>query len=508
MPELNPGTPPVGLSFLPETEGVRHLRSLDMDKIDNFAAARMAAQRTIEHYREKGLKTDEDVYALTKCGLLGTKIGTRRNCKFDDHVAPFKFVADVLLQRENKGIVWANRSGSKSYFAGMVTWIQASFLPKLEVTILGGSREQAEKSYKAMNDFWEISQFKEKYLKEEPLLARTTWRWGSSVQVLAASTKSVRGPHPQWLVMDEIDEMEKEVYESALSQPQQKHGIPASLWRLSTNHRLMGIMDNLVMKAQEEGSPKIYKWCIWECLESCRDYRCSTCKLSAWCPGEHMKQADGYYMIEDFLDKLSELSMRSIQLEWFCEKVGAQELVYGGFFDEDRHMPPDCPGIDTGRPAVISLDFGGSNPFSVGWWQKFPKWGWVRVDEIYQAHTTNAKIIEKAKKHPLWKKCQEGVCDPSRNDSRREWRESGIVMRKGNNEVDEGIDAMRNALDPVFGNPKIFFNRKCKDTKREFFSYEEKDGKPVDKHNHAMDDTRYFVRHYVKKGGGPGIRRM
>jgi len=468
----------------------------------------MSAQRVIEHYREVGIKSDIEVYALIKFGLLGTIVGTKRNCKHDDHVAPVKFLSDVLLGRVHKFILWANRSGSKSFFAGLITWIRSSFISRLETTILGGSFEQSEKSYKAMQDFWNVTNFKKEYLLTDPMKARTSWKNGSLVEVLAASTKSARGPHPHTLLMDEIDEMDLEVYESALSQPQSKHGIKASLGRLSTNHRLGGIMDQAVKLAGEKNTT-VYKWCIWECLESCKDYSCSTCKLSPWCPGEHMKLADGYYKIYDFLDKLTECSMRTLMLEWFCEKIGIGDLVYGDFYDEERICGSDVPGFDEGRPVFISVDFGGAAPFSVGAWQNFPrKYGWVRIDEVYMAHTTNAKVIAKCKKRPWWKKVNSGVCDPSRKDSRIEWMETGIPMYKGDNAVDEGINAVRDAMDPVIGRPKFLVNRACKEWRREVEQYSEKNGKPVKEHDHTQDETRYFIKWKIDNKREPRIRRL
>jgi len=337
-------------------------------------------QRIVEYYRRHGLKSEKDVYVLTRAGLVDPIIGTKHNCKNDTHTSPFAFIADVLLGKVDDYIVWANRAGSKSYFAALITWVKSSFIPRLETTILGGSLEQSEKSYKAMNDFWLSTRLHDQYLKSDPMMRKTEWKWGSLVSVLAAGPKSVRGPHPNRLVMDEIDEMDEEIYNAALSQPQSKYGIKASIGRLSTNHKLGGVMDTAIQKAEESGT-RIYRWCIWESLQSCRDYNCSTCKLSAYCPGEHMKQADGYYLIDDFVQKLYELSESSLKTEWLCEKVGRDDLVYGNEYDEEIISPLDTPGLNPNLSVYLSIDWGGTNPFSVGIWQRFPKIGWVRVEE-------------------------------------------------------------------------------------------------------------------------------
>jgi hypothetical protein len=498
----------------------RNIDPLGIEKPDELLAI---AQGTVEGFRARGLHTPADVYALTRFGIPGTKIGTKHNCKMDDHGAPFDFVADVLLGRTRDFIVWANRAGSKSYLAGLITWIKSSYSANLETVILGGSLEQSEKSYKAMGDFWAATQLEDRYLKHEPQKTKTQWRNGSQAAILAASPKSVRGPHPQLLLMDEIDEMEQEIYDAALSMPQSKKNIPATIGKLSTNHRFGGIMDaalQAIEEAAEEdalagdieqrGMGRIYKWCIWECLEPCVDYQCSTCKLSKWCPGEHMKEADGYYLIDDFLQKLRNVNEFTLEVEWFCNKIGRGDLIYGDFFNEDIHCASDLPGFAESREVVISVDFGGSAPFSVGAWQFFPKLGWVRIDEIYKAHTTNAKIIAEAKTRPWWRRVKEGVCDPSRKDSRIEWIEAGVALRKGNNDLEEGLDATANAMAPVSGRPHFFVNRRCKDWRREVKGYRHKNDIPIKENDHAMDETRYFVMEYLirRRGGRAGVRSI
>jgi hypothetical protein len=423
-------------------------------------------------------------------------VGTRRNCRHEDHVAPFRFLADVLLGRVTDFIVWANRSGSKSYLAALITWVASSFKSQLETHILGGSLAQSDKVYKAMDEFWRSTGLQDTYLQAEPTKHLTTWRNLSSVSVLTASTRSTRGPHPQRLIMDEIDEMAEDVYISALSQPQSKAGHPSMLGKLSTNHRWGGMMDKAVAAARAAGTP-FYKWCIWEALRSCRDYSCSMCKVSSFCPGTHMKEADGYYEIEDFIKKISDLNEMTLRVEWFCEKIGRSDLVYGQDFDESLHSPLDLPGFNESLPVLLSIDFGGIHPFSVGVWQQF-SFGWVRVDEVYMANTTNGAVLEECGRRPWWKNVEAAVADPSRADLIKEWEDAGITVVPADNSVEAGLEAQRAALRPISGVPKIFVNRRCQAWLREVESYYEKNGRPVKENDHAMDETRYFCLWVLK----------
>ena len=421
-------------------------------------------------------------------------VGHYHNCEEKDHCAPIDFLSDALTLKTQNFTVWANRSGSKSYLAALITWALSSSLPRLETSILGGSFTQSEKVYKGFGDFWALTDLQDEYLISEPSKSISKWRNGSAVSVLTASSKSVRGPHPQHLIMDEIDEMDETVYNSALSQPQTKHKIRSRVGKLSTNHRFGGMMDQAINQALLK-KEKIYKWCIWETLESCKDYACSTCPLTSFCPGIQMKRADGYYLIDDFVDKLSTLNLQTVEIEWFCRKIGRSDLVYGDQYDEATHAGGFVPGFNPGLPVFLSFDWGGTHPFSVGAWQYFESLGWVRIDMIYEGNTTNPRIIEEAKSRPWFLNAHEGVGDPSRPDLIKEWAAAGIKVIPADNDIDSGLEAVRNAMRPVFGRPLFFVNHAHnKDWLREISSYYQRKGRPVKENDHAMDETRYFVK--------------
>ncbi len=459
----------------------------------------------LKYFKDHSLRTNSDVYNLITWGLTDPIVGTRKNCKNATHCAPFSFLSDVLTGKVTEFTVWANRGGSKSYLAGLITWARSSFIPRYETTILGGSLEQSEKSYKAMQDFWIATGLMEDWLESEPRKNKTVWKNRSLVSVLTASTKSARGPHPHALILDEIDEMDKEVYNAALSQPQSKYGIPSSCGKLSTNHVAGGVMD-LALETAKENKLAIYRWCIWEVLESCKDYTCSTCKLSSYCPGKHMKQADGYYKIDDFVKKLYSLSIQTLQVEWFCNKIGRDDLIYGEQFDITIHCAMDVPDYNPALPVYLSIDWGGASPFSLGAWQKFKHWGWVRIDEVYMGNTDNPHIIREAKTRPWWRKVKELVAPPERTDLIKEWRSMNIHVVKAITGVDDGIEFVRQSLKPVLGKPKIYANRaRCVKWIEEIQKYAQKNDKPIKENDHAMDETRYFCMRHIRKTATPGV---
>ena len=213
-----------------------------------------------------------------------------------------------------------------------------------------------------------------------------------------------------------------------------------------------------------------------------------------------MKRADGYYRIADFVKKLNTLSYSMLARDWLCIKVGLGDTVYEQEWDEKIHLV-SMQLME--KPVVLSVDFGGVAPFSVGVWQQAPRElgedAWVRVTELYmqsgEESTTNGKVIARAKTMPWANKVVEIIPDSSRPDLIQEWREAFpnaqiTIVQK---DIDGMIERVKAALKPVAGSPKLFVNRICMHFREEITMYVTKNEKPVDKNNHSMDDTGYFV---------------
>ena len=272
--------------------------------------------------------------------------------------------------------------------------------------------------------------------------------------------------------------------------------------------------DNHIMLTRRNGKCAWQGNCVWECLESCRDYNCSTCKLAALCPGKQMKGADGYYSIEDFIGKLETLSMSMLSRDWLGIKVGLGDTVYEQEWNEDRNL---CSVSLRQVPVKLSVDFGGVSPFSVGVWQEAPtelggKGTWIRVTELYmcsegayegdtknrEGSVTNAQVIKRALMAPWAKLVDEIIPDNSRPDSIQEWREAFphakiIIVTK---DIDGMIDRVKSALKPILGAPKMLINRICLHWRQEVLMYAVKNDKPIDKNNHCYDDqTEILTEH-------------
>jgi hypothetical protein len=81
-----------------------------------------------------------------------------------------------------------------------------------------------------------------------------------------ASQASVRGPHPQRLRLDEIDEMDMAILEAAQGQPMPRNGIASQTVMSSTRQYSDGTMSQILKRAAENGWP-IHEWCWRESLQ-------------------------------------------------------------------------------------------------------------------------------------------------------------------------------------------------------------------------------------------------
>lgn len=137
------------------------------------------------------------------------------------------------------------------------------------VTLLGGSGEQSQrvleyfsKSQTMPDQFWNHKNAP-RYLLKVNNTRKTELLNTGVIHALMASQKSVRGPHPQRLRGDEIDEMDEKLWDAAQGQPMAARGIPAQVVGSSTHQNANGTMTRELDMAAENDWP-VYEWCYKE----------------------------------------------------------------------------------------------------------------------------------------------------------------------------------------------------------------------------------------------------
>jgi hypothetical protein len=278
----------------------------------------------IEYYQQHGFSSAEELLDFVEI-FWGLHIPRVAVCP--GHCAPADYVTAAFFEDDLNSICWANRGGGKTINGALTAWLDSLFKPGCETKILGGSGEQSLRMYEHIRSF--ITPPFQHLVEGEILRTRTHLINGSNVQILTASMKSVRGPHPQKLKLDEIDEFEDRIYEAALLIPKSARGIRASVQIYSTMHKPYGLMNRVVTEAAESGY-RLFKWCVMDVLERCVDRDCETCDLWEDCEGR-ARNADGYYPIDDAITHKRRVSRQTWEAEMLCKMPSLEGLIYKEF---------------------------------------------------------------------------------------------------------------------------------------------------------------------------------
>ena len=427
------------------------------------------------------------------------------------HSAPFDYVAGSFFETISDCVVWASRGGGKTELGALVTHLDCIFKPGTETRILGGSLEQSEKMYEYFLAKWQgpFAQL----LEGQPTRRRTKLKNRSRVEILTQSPRSVRGVRVQKVKCDEVDEFHPEVFQAVQfvtqSKPIAANGqlraasrTSSSLQVFSTMHHPFGLMNEVVAKAREVGIP-VFKWCLLEVIERCRDYSCSRCRLAEDCRGT-AKEARGYFPLEDALKIKRRSSKEAWETEMLCKRPSLSGLVYRDF-DEDVHLAE----LDyrLALRTYAAFDFGYENPFVCLFFQVDHDDNVFLFDEYYVSGKTTEEHARNLGSIFRRYRVLEAFADPSGALERRILSRFGIPTRRANNAIAAGLEAVRSHLkvNPETGRPRLFISRRCKNTVREFSLYRYPGPQrrfestnhaseiPAKGDDHAMDALRYFL---------------
>lgn len=253
-------------------EVLRQPRTL-YDRMLMFAADRLDADAVDVETGGIEIPANDDELWLLVRDLLGIEIP--RNSVCPDHSAPFDAFASAYFARDRVGIWKAARGfGGKSLMLTALSQIEAITLGA-KVNLLGGSGEQSQRVLAYMNGielpghFWDHPGAPVHLIRggfERGLLSRKTMLTnGGAMHALLASQRSVRGPHPQRLRLDEIDEMPLPIFKAALGQTMGRDGIRGQTVGSSTHHNDDGTMAYALEQAAEKGW-RVFEWCYRESL--------------------------------------------------------------------------------------------------------------------------------------------------------------------------------------------------------------------------------------------------
>lgn len=214
------------------------------DRLERVQRKRLVKQRLAP-------KSDRELKAFL-CITFGVRLPDTKVCS--EHSTPFRAFADAYFALYGVSVWKASRGfGGKSYLLALLGHCEADTLDA-EVTILGGSGEQALRVIEYLQKFSG---------DQENTKRRTDYSGGGRVTALMASSKSARGPHPQRMRLDEVDEMDLAILDAAMGQPMGAVNVPKQTVMSSTHHYPDATFTEVLKRAEEKGWP-VYEWCYKE----------------------------------------------------------------------------------------------------------------------------------------------------------------------------------------------------------------------------------------------------
>ena len=207
---------------------------------------------------------DERELRLFVLKAFGVRIPDVQVCP--NHTTPWRAFADAYFARQRMAVWKASRGfGGKTFTLGLLGLTEACTL-KADVKVLGGSGQQSQRVHDHTQAFWNYRNAPRQLLASDPTKMLTRLRWGNSLEALVASQKGTRGPHPQRLRLDEVDEMDLPIFDAAMGQTMSLNGIQAQTVMSSTHQHSDGTMTEILRRANERGWP-VYEWCYRETME-------------------------------------------------------------------------------------------------------------------------------------------------------------------------------------------------------------------------------------------------
>ncbi|MCP4712237.1 MAG: hypothetical protein GY869_26745 [Planctomycetes bacterium] len=184
-----------------------------------------------------------------------------------NHSTPWQAFCDAYFARSSVSVWKASRGfGGKSYLLALLGLTEAVTLAA-DVNILGGSGQQSDNVLSYNVEHWGRRSAPRHLLVGKPGTHKITLTTGNFIKSLTASQTSVRGPHPQKLRLDEIDEMPLPIFDAAMGQPMDKTRdgilIPSQTVASSTHQYANGTMTEILRRAKDKGWP-VFEWCYKE----------------------------------------------------------------------------------------------------------------------------------------------------------------------------------------------------------------------------------------------------
>ena len=315
--------------------------------------------------------------------------------------------------------------------------------------------------------------------------------------------------------------------------------------------RVQKLIDEIEKSVREGYKPprKLYIWCIKETAAQVKNCQvanpklgpeercnCDSIRKGEWedgrprllrdvCNGD-FNRSRGWQPYGDIVKQFTENDRETFEVQQLCAKP-EMRFHYVPTWRDEKHCIRKFEPDPANGPIFTSVDWGGTNPHAVNWYQllafeievgtwvqpeagefltkRIPEGSLVCFDEIYIADIGNdrlgdmviAKEQEYRRKWPEFR-IYERYADPQGRAARTDWKEKGLrTSWRATREFEEHIKLVREIFDD-----ELFYvdGEKCKMFVREVKEWraDPRTNNQVDEFNHAMSNFRYALANIRK----------
>ena len=163
--------------------------------------------------------TPDELHAFVQT-FWGVTIPRMKVCA--DHDAPFDAFCEGYFGNSTNWVLWyGSRGTGKSLMLALLALTKAAALgdQRGPPGWVDGPEQQRPRARRRTCSMHPNAPT---YTIERQIKTELTFHAGNWVRPIPASQKTVRGPHPQMTLLDEIDEMERAIYDAAMGQALEK----------------------------------------------------------------------------------------------------------------------------------------------------------------------------------------------------------------------------------------------------------------------------------------------
>lgn len=432
---------------------------------------------------------------------------------------------------ERDSIVWACRSGGKTYLGAVATMLDLVFNPGIQVRIIAGSLHQAGHMHAHLCTLFDNAVLAP-FVKGRITATRLCLSNGSRVELLAQSQRSVRGTRVHRLRCDEVELFDPAVWEAAQlvtrSETLGNGPVCGSIEALSTMHLPFGLMHRIVERARAGGCP-VFKWGVGDVLGACvceaaGEQRAvepmalhaltAACPIRDLCEARRVEEARltpeergrGHLPARDAIAMCGRVPPDVWNSEMLCLTPTRRDTVFPEF-DRAIHVVDEIsPGVEAAGLWVCGMDFGIRNSALLwGVWDRASDVLYM-VDERMGKNAILSDHVRWMREGPWPLAAWLGV-DPAGNQRSDQsgrsnvelLRSEGFLVRDRRCGQGDGIGAVRVRLRADRGRPRLLVHRRCENLIGALSMYHfepevlHRQVPVKDGHDHPADALRYLV---------------